>query len=100
MVSKDKGEALVTYVQVLSQPNYRSRKICLKGLDPDRDYRLEIEDTQEFKERAKAEEFDGICRLTQPDGQVYSGRLLMQGGFLIQRLHEDFSSVLLHFIGQ
>ena len=100
VVSKDKGEALVTYVQVLSQPNYRSRKICLKGLDPDRDYRLEIEDTQEFKERAKAKEFDGICRLTQPDGQVYSGRLLMQGGFLIQRLHEDFSSVLLHFIGQ
>ena len=41
VVSKDKKEALVTFVQVLNRPNYHSRRICLKGLQPDRNYQIE-----------------------------------------------------------
>lgn len=41
IVSKDKREALVTFVQVLAEANYKSRKIRLRGLDPNALYRLE-----------------------------------------------------------
>ncbi|MCI6017883.1 MAG: alpha-galactosidase [Clostridiales bacterium] len=73
VVSKQKDETLVTYVQVLSQPNFRSRKIKLAGLDPKGVYKLE--DT----------------------GKIYSGEMLMNAGFLIQRKMGDFISDLYHF---
>lgn len=76
VVSKDKKESLLTYVQVLAQPNVRSRKIYLKGLEPGADYRLEMEGGEESR--------------------ILSGRLLMQGGLLIQRIHGDFISRLIH----
>lgn len=41
VVSKDKKEALYTFVQVLNRPNHHSRRICLKGLDAEKQYRLE-----------------------------------------------------------
>lgn len=72
--AKDKSEALVTYVQVLAQPNCHSRKLRLKGLNPDADYCLE--GTKE----------------------VYSGRLLMYGGILIPRVFGDFVSSIYHFV--
>ena len=37
-VAKDKSEAVFTFVQVLGRPNYRSRRIKLKGLDPVKRY--------------------------------------------------------------
>lgn len=40
-VSKDKSEAMLTVIQVLARPNYRSRNIRLKGLDPDAMYKNE-----------------------------------------------------------
>ena len=36
--------------------------------------------------------------LLQLDGQVYSGRLLMQGGLLVQRMDGDFQSLLFHLV--
>lgn len=41
VVAKDKSEALVTYVQVLSEANFKSRRLRLKGLDASAKYRLE-----------------------------------------------------------
>ncbi|MGN1102910.1 MAG: alpha-galactosidase, partial [Huintestinicola sp.] len=38
-VAKDKSEAVFTFVQVLGRPNYRSRRVKLKGLDPERKYK-------------------------------------------------------------
>lgn len=98
VVSKDQKEALVTYVQVLTEPNYRSRKLYLKGLNPKAEYRLEIEDQKALKKRADEKNGNVARRLLESDGQVYSGRLLMQGGFLIQRLEGDFQSLLFHFV--
>lgn len=71
-VSKDKGEALVVYTQVLNRPNYHSRRVRLKGLQKDALYRNE--DT----------------------GEVYSGAALMNGGVLIKGLWGDFKGKLLH----
>ena len=74
VVAKDRSEALVTFVQVLSEPNFKSRKIRLKGLEPKASYRLE------------------------ETGDVYSGDVLMRAGFLVRRDHCDFSSRLFHFV--
>lgn len=41
VVSKDKREALVTFVSVLNRPNYKSRRIKLQGLNPAYRYRIE-----------------------------------------------------------
>ena len=72
VVSKDKKEALVTFVQVLNRPNYHSRRICLKGLQPDRNYQIE------------------------GDKGVYHGDTLMHAGINIPNMWGDFKSVLIH----
>lgn len=74
VASKDKGEVLVTYVQVMAEPNRRSRKIYLQGFDENALYRLEGTE------------------------QVYSGEMLMHGGFLIEPVKGDFMSRLYHFV--
>lgn len=74
VVSKDQSEALVTFVQVINRPNYKSRRITLKGLDPQKNYCLEGENT------------------------VYAGDTLMYAGILIQNPWGDFQSKLLHFV--
>ena len=72
VVSKDKKEALYTFVQVLNRPNFHSRKICFKGLAPDKKYRIEGEDG------------------------IYTGDILMKAGYLVQNLPGDFQSRLIH----
>ena len=74
VVSKDKTEALYTFVQVLGRPNYRSRRIYMKGLDPDARYQVEGEE------------------------EVYLGDVLMKAGYLVQNLHGDFKSRLVHIV--
>ncbi len=74
MVSKDKKEALYTFVQVLNRPNRHSVRLFLKGLDPDRWYRVEGE-----------EEF-------------FTGNVLMKAGYLLQELEGDFKSRLIHIV--
>ena len=71
--AKDRGEVLVTYVQVLGQANCHSRRICLDGFAPDKIYRLEGTE------------------------QKYSGEMLMKAGFLIRDIRGDFQSRLYHF---
>ena len=72
VVSKDKKEALVTYIQVLNRANYHSRRICLKGLEPKRRYRVE-----------------GM------DG-VYLGETLMKAGIQVENLWGDFKGRLIY----
>ncbi|MCL2109208.1 MAG: alpha-galactosidase [Oscillospiraceae bacterium] len=72
-VAKDKSEALFTFVQVLGRPNYRSRRIKLKGLNPDYNYK------------------------NTKTGEVYSGSALMNAGFNVT-LHGDFTSEVFHFL--
>lgn len=72
VVSKDKKEALVTYVQVLNRPNYHSRRIYLKGL--------------EAKAKYQVEGMSGI----------YCGETLMKAGIQIENLWGDFKGKLIH----
>ncbi len=74
VISKDKKEALITYVQVLAQANTRTNKIYLKGLDPESEYILE------------------------ETGESYGGDELMNCGLLVEHLEGDFVSKLYHFI--
>ena len=73
IVSEDKNEAMVTFVQVMNRPNFKSRRIKLKGLDINKKYKLEGEDT------------------------VYTGEALMYAGLQIQNPWGDFKALLLHF---
>lgn len=80
-VAKDKSEALFEFVQVLGRPNERSRRIKLKGLEPEAYYYEESE----------------------PDKKI-SGAALMNAGINIAKiwngdgLYGDFCSKILHFI--
>lgn len=74
VVSEDKSEALVTFVQVMNRANFKSRKLLLKGLDADKYYKIEGEDA------------------------VYSGDTLMNAGILLQNMWGDFQAKLLHFV--
>ena len=71
-VSKDKKEAVFTAVQVLNRPNFRSRRIKLRGLCPEKNY------------------------LSSQTGEVHSGATLMNCGINIE-LSGDFSSVVIGF---
>ena len=74
IVSKDKSEALVTCIQILGKPNYRGRKIKLKGLEEESLYK--DEETR----------------------QVYSGGALMNAGIIVDDLHGDFAGKIIHYI--
>ena len=69
IVSKDKTEAVVFFIQVLNEPNYRSRKLRLQGLDPDVTYVIE--------------------------GKTYLGETLMSAGLLLQRMWGDFQAQII-----
>lgn len=74
VVSKDRSEALYTYIQVLGRVNYKTRRIYLKGLDPNSTYIIEGEDSE------------------------YSGDVLMKAGYLVGGLYGDFKSKLIHVV--
>lgn len=74
VVSRDRTECLVTYVQVRFETQRKSRRLKLCGLDPKAAYRLE------------------------ETGAVYAGEMLMNAGFLQDMIFGDYGSRLLHFI--
>lgn len=74
IVSEDKTEALVTFVQVLNRANFKTRRIRLKGLDPQKCYCIEGEE------------------------QVYYGDTLMNAGIQIENMWGDFRAKLIHLI--
>ncbi|MBN2222151.1 MAG: alpha-galactosidase, partial [Vallitaleaceae bacterium] len=72
VVAKDGKEALLTYIEVLNRPNYHSRRLYLKGLDPMKRY----------------------C-LSDREGYFY-GEVLMKAGIHITSLGGDFRGRLIH----
>ncbi len=74
VVSKDKKESLVTFIQVMNRANSHSRRLRLKGLDPSKQYQLEGSD------------------------RIYSGSTLMYSGLLIENPWGDFRGKLIHLI--
>lgn len=69
VVSKDKSMAIVSFVQILNEPNVRSRRLKLQGL-------------------AKH-------ALYEVDGRTYSGETLMLAGLIRSRLEGDFQAEII-----
>lgn len=70
VVSKDKTEALITYIQVLNRPNVHSRRIYVKGLDSNRKY------------------------LVEGGEKAYYGNTLMKAGIPVEDVWGDFKGKL------
>ena len=92
VVSKDKSKALVTYIKVTSCPNRRSACIRLRGLIPDRRYKVTC-DKQIFSIDYTADG-DGI-----ETSYILSGATLMNAGILINendsQMSGDYRGVLI-----
>lgn len=73
-VSKDKKEAFVVFVTVLQEPNLKLNRFCLKGLDPNRDYKLLGEET------------------------VYGGDQLLYAGLATPQFYGDYASKVYRFL--
>ncbi|SFI60349.1 alpha-galactosidase [Treponema bryantii] len=78
-ISKDKTKALVTFVQVLNHPNYKTRFLKINGLKPESKYRITWPDE-------KAEDF--------PAMELF-GRTLANAGLPIRRDWGDFRAQLI-----
>ncbi len=74
VVSKDKTEALATYVCVKRRPNPRSRSLKFLGLDPEKTYRIEGED------------------------RTYLGSTLMNAGIYMEEPWGDYQAKLIHIV--
>lgn len=72
VVSEDKTEAFVAYFRVLALPNGPIKRLDLRGLDPDKEYRV-----------------------SSKDG-IYGGDELMYAGLIIPDLQGDYQSIVWH----
>ena len=87
-VSKDRREALLTFVQVMNRPNVHSRIIRPKGLDPDAKYLIK---------KFNMETGEDEVYLSYMDKPL-SGETLMSGGIVIENLWGDNQGLLLHIV--
>lgn len=85
VVSRDKKESLVFYVQVLGEPNRHGRILRLQGLDDTAVYHVYEADMQG----------DSPADITKDTGKVYSGQMLKNGGMLVERMWGDFRAKLI-----
>ena len=88
VVAKDKSEALLTYVQVLNRPNFKSRIIKLDGLAPDKEYEI-------LYEGAGTDGGNGDNN-GENQATVLHGDTLMSAGLKIPNMWGDFKSTLVH----
>jgi len=88
VVTEDKTLSYMTFVQVKSEPNYQSRRICLQGLDPDKTYTIKIVDGKpiDIEKRNPEEVLSGMKPL--------KGRTLMNAGIIIPRVWDDCQALL------
>ena len=80
MVSKDKSEAFVIYMQPLTVSNIRSTRIRLHGLDEEARYDAVLDDVS-FEREEKRE--------------IYEGDALVNAGYLFPAPKRDFASFML-----
>ncbi|MDE7418261.1 MAG: alpha-galactosidase [Lachnospiraceae bacterium] len=77
IVSEDRKQSLVTFVQVLNRVNFKSRRILLKGLDAEKRYNVVFENDDSIEDR------------------IYSGDTLMKAGLLVPNPWGDFKARLI-----
>lgn len=91
IVSKDRTEALLTYVQVLNVPDDRSRILRIPGLDPDKEYEVLVEQTGSI---APAD--DKTMVLPVGPCARMRGDALMYAGLPMPDFKGDFRAALIH----
>lgn len=84
VVAKDKSEALITVVEVLHRANFKSRRLKLKGLDPEKVYSL-----KEFNIVSGCENEEGAL-IMKGDALMYAGINATEG------FNGDFKGRLFH----
>ena len=77
IVSEDWKQSLVKFVQVLNRANFKSRRILLKGLDAEKQYRVAFVNDDSIVDK------------------VYSGDVLMKAGLLVPNPWGDFRARLI-----
>ena len=91
VISKDKSEAVVTYVQVLKVPEDRSRILRIPGLDPDREYAVIVDRTSDIMP-----EEDPTMTLPVGPRARMRGDALMYAGLPMPNFRGDFRSALIY----
>ena len=91
VVSKDRTEALITYVQVLKVPEDRSRILRIPGLDPDKEYAVIVDQTGDI-----APEDDKTMVLPVGPRTKMRGDALMYAGLPMPNFRGDFRSALIY----
>lgn len=84
VVSKDNQVSLVMAVQVLAVANQKSRRLRLRGLEPEVRYSVTAE--------GSTAELDMKCL----SGKTFFGSVLMNGGILLHRAWGDFQATLFY----
>jgi len=79
-ISKDKTKALVTFVQVLNHPNYKTRFIKLNGFDDKKSYKISFPDEDQ-------KEYPPV---------TMSGLTIKNAGIAVRRDWGDFQSKLIY----
>ena len=79
-VSKDKKSALVTFVQIMNHPNYKTRFIKIQDLNPDAKYKVSFPDENQ-------KDFPP---------QTLTGLTLAKAGFAVRRDWGDYQAKLIY----
>lgn len=79
-MKKDKSEALVTFIQVMNHPNYKTRFIKIPGLEPNTIYEISLPDEDQTKNIP----------------YKLSGQTIMNAGIAVQRDWGDFQGKLFY----
>ncbi len=99
LVSKDRSEAIVFFLQGLAQPNAKSTLIRLQGLNPEVAYLLEKVDLGTDADSASHEkDFTDGPALGGLDGGRLHGDTLMGAGLHVEHVREDFWSTMIHLV--
>ena len=77
---------LLTFIQVMAQPQVHTKKIRLQGLDPEKRYKIKRFNIETGKEEPYSLK------------QAFYGDTLMQAGILIDKMWGDFKGMLLHIV--
>ncbi len=91
VVRKDKSEAYMTYVQVLTEPNLPGVRVRMQGLDPEAKYEVNCD----FEGNLAAREGESsIGPESMTHLGCFNGSMLMNAGIIVPRVRGDYQALL------
>ena len=86
VVRKDKTEAILTIVNVFTEANYKSLRVKMKGLDPEKTYRVSVFDIETGEDKEEG------SLVLKGDSLMYAGINAPDG------IRGDFRARLIHIV--